>query len=128
MRVHNPNQQNTFSQSDLYKSFNTDSDHKIHLCSSALIFYVDWDFSLGHMSMDLSSVLAALSSHGVPSVNGTNMQVASPQGYDPVLAGIEPSHIFIHPGQQLHTLATQKRSDTHLAWELENFEDLATDF
>ena len=67
-------------------------------CSSALIFYIDWDFSLGHMSMDLSSVLAALSSHGLPSVTRTNIQVASPQGCTPGLAGPEPSGTFIHPG------------------------------
>ena len=73
----------------------------MYLCSSALIFYIDWDFSLGHMSMDLSSVLAALSSRGVSSVTGTNIQVASPQGCTPGLAGPEPSGTFIHPGQHL---------------------------
>ena len=40
----------------------------MYSCSSTLVFYIDWHFSPGHMSMDLSSVLAALSSHGVPSV------------------------------------------------------------
>ena len=74
----------------------------MYLCSSALIFYVDWDFSLGHMSTDLSSVLAALSSHGVPSVTRTNIQVASPQGRTLDLAGPEPSGTFIHRGKHLH--------------------------
>ena len=74
----------------------------MYLCSSALVFYIDWDFSLGHMSMDLSGVLAALSSHGVASATGTNIQVASPQGCTPGLAGPEPSGTFIHPGQHLH--------------------------
>ena len=41
--------------------------------------------------MDLSSVLDALSCHGVPSVTRTNTQVASPQGCTPGLAGPEPS-------------------------------------
>ena len=58
-------------------------------------------FSLGHMSMDLSSVRVALFSHGVPSVTGTNIQVASPQGCTPGLAGPEPSGTFIHPRQHL---------------------------
>ena len=74
----------------------------MYLCSSALFFYIDWEFSLGHMSMDLSSVLAALSSHGVPSVSATNSQVATPQGCSPGLAGPQPSGTFIHPGQHLH--------------------------
>ena len=74
----------------------------MYLCSSALIFYIDWDFSLGHMSMDLSTVFVALSSHGVPSVTGTNIRVASPQGCTPVLASPEPSGSFIHPAQHLH--------------------------
>ena len=54
------------------------------------------------MSKDLSSVLAALSSHGVPSVTGTNIQVASLQGCTPGLAGPEPSGTFIQPGKYLH--------------------------
>ena len=74
----------------------------MYLCSSALIFYIDCDFSLGHMSMDLSSVLTALSSHGVPLVNGTIIQAASPQGCNPGVAGPEPSGTFIHRGQHLH--------------------------
>ena len=74
----------------------------MYLWSSALIFYIDSDFPLGHMSMDVSSVLAALSSHGVPWVTGTNIQVASPRGCTPGLAGSEPSGTFIHPGQHLH--------------------------
>ena len=57
--------------------------------------------TLGHMSMDLSSVLAALTSHGVPSVTRTTIQVASPQGCTPGLAGPEPSGPFIHPGEHL---------------------------
>ena len=73
VRVRDPNRPYFFSKSDLYKSFKIDSDTQMYLCSSALIFWVDWDFSLGHMSMDLSSVLAALSSHGVPSVTGINI-------------------------------------------------------
>ena len=39
------------------------------------------------MSMNLSSVLAALSSYGVPLVTGTNIQVVSPQGCTSGLAG-----------------------------------------
>ena len=74
----------------------------MYLCSSALICYIDSDFSLRHVSMDLSSVLAAVSFHGVPSVTETNIQVASPQGCTPDLAGPEPSGTFIHPGQHLH--------------------------
>ena len=54
------------------------------------------------MNMDLSSVLAALTSHGVPSVTGTTIQVASPQGCTPGVAGAEPSGPFIHPGQHFH--------------------------
>ena len=49
-----------------------------------------------------SSVLDALSSHGVLSLTGTNIQVASRQGCTLGLAGTEPSGIFIHPGQHLH--------------------------
>ena len=45
---------------------------------------------MGHTSMDLSSVLAALISHGFPSVTGNTIQVASPQGCTPGLAGHEP--------------------------------------
>ena len=67
------------------------------------MFYIDWDFFLGPMSMDLPSVLAALSSQGVPSVTGTNIQVASLEGCYPSLAHPEPSSTFIHPGQHLHT-------------------------
>ena len=74
----------------------------MYLCSSALLFFIDWDFSLGHMSMDLSSVLAALSSPMVPSVTGTINQVASPHGCLPGLAGPEPSGPLINPGQHLH--------------------------
>ena len=71
------------------------------LCSSALIFFIDWDSSLGHMSMDLPIVLAALSSPVVPSVTGTSIQVASPQGCTPGLAGPEPSGTLIYAGQHL---------------------------
>ena len=74
----------------------------MNVWSSALIFYIDWDFYLGHMSMDVSSDLAALSSHGVPWVTGTNIQVASPRGCTPGLAGPEPCGTFIHSGQHLH--------------------------
>ena len=63
----------------------------MYLSSSAFIFYIDRDSSLGHMSMDLSRVLATISSHGIPSVTGTNIQVASPQGCTPGLACPEPS-------------------------------------
>ena len=105
VRVRNPNQPYLFSKSDLYKSFQTDSDTQMYLCSSALIFFIDWDFSLGDMSMDLSnlsSVLAALSSPMVPSVTGTINQVASPQGCTPGLAGPEPSGLLNNPRQNLH--------------------------
>ena len=64
--------------------------------------FFDWDFSLGPMSMDLSSVLAALSSHGVLLVTGTNIQVASLQACTPGLGGPEPSGTFIQPGHHLH--------------------------
>ena len=73
----------------------------MYLCSSALIFFINWVFSLGHMSMDLSSVLTALSSPMVPSVTGTNNQVASPHGCLLGLAGCEPSGPLINPGQHL---------------------------
>ena len=73
----------------------------MYLFSSALIFFIDWDFSLGHMSIDLSSVLAALASPMVPSVTGTNNQVASPHGCLPGLATPEPSSALINPGQHL---------------------------
>ena len=76
----------------------------MYLCSFALIFYIDWDFSLGHISMDLSSVLTALSFHGVPSLTRTNIQVASPQGCTPGLADPEPSSTFIHPGRTYRTI------------------------
>ena len=74
----------------------------MYLCSSALIFFIDWDFSLGHMSMDMPSVLAALSSPMVSSVTGTGIQVASPQGCTPGLAGPEPSGPLNYPGPHLH--------------------------
>ena len=41
------------------------------------------------MGVNLSSVLAPLSSHGVPSVTGTNIKVASRQGCTSGLAGPE---------------------------------------
>ena len=78
--VRDPNRPYIFSKSHLYNSFKIDSDTQMYLWSSALIFYIDSDFSLRHMSMDVSSVLAALSSHGVPWVTGANVQVASPRG------------------------------------------------
>ena len=68
----------------------------MHLVSSALLFHVDWDFPLGHMSMDLSSVLDALTSSRVSSVTGTTIQMASPQGCTPGLAGPEPSGTSNH--------------------------------
>ena len=74
----------------------------MYLCSSALISFIDWVFSLGHMSMDLSSVLAALSSPIVPWVTGTSIQVASPQGCGPGLESPEPSGPPNYPGQHLH--------------------------
>ena len=49
----------------------------MYLVSSALIFYADWDFSLGHTSMDLSSVVAAHTSPRFPSVTGTTIRVNS---------------------------------------------------
>ena len=73
----------------------------MYLYSSALIFFIDWDFSLGHMSMDLSSVLAALFSPMAPSFTGTNIQVASPQGCTPGLASLPPSGPLNYPGQHL---------------------------
>ena len=100
--MRDPNRPNFFSKSDLCKSFQTDSDTQMNLFSSALIFYLGCHFPRGHMSMDLSSVLTTPSSHGVPSVTGTCIQVASPQGCTPGLAGPEPSGTFIHPGQHLH--------------------------
>ena len=69
-----------FDSSDLYKCFLTASDAQVNLLSPALILYVDWGFSPGHMSMDLSSVLAALTLNGVPSVAARTIQMASPQG------------------------------------------------
>ena len=54
------------------------------------------------MSMDLSSVPAALSSHGVSWFTGINIQVASLQGCTTGLAGPETSGTFIHPAQHLH--------------------------
>ena len=102
MRVRDPNGPYAFSKWDLYKSFQTDSDTQMNLCSSASIFFIDCVFPLGHMSMDLPSVLAALSSHRVPSVTGTSIQVASPHACTPGLAGPEPSGPLIHPEQHLH--------------------------
>ena len=102
VRVSNQNRPYFFSKSGLFKYFQTDSDTQMYLSSSALMFFRDWDFSLGHMSMDLSSVLAALSSSMVPSVTGTNNQVASPHGCFLGLAGPEPSGPLIYPGQHLH--------------------------
>ena len=65
-------------------------------------------FSLGHMSMDLSSVFAALFSHGDPLVTGTNIQVASPQGCTPGLARPEPSGTFFLPEQHLQPLNLER--------------------
>ena len=59
-------------------------------------------FSPGHMSMYLSSLLAAFSFHRVPLATGTNIQVASLQGCTPGLAGSEPSGTFIHQGKHLY--------------------------
>ena len=64
--------------------------------SSAFIFYAQWAFSLGNMSMDLCSVLAALTPIGVPSVTGTPIQVASLQGWTPGLGSPESSGPSIH--------------------------------
>ena len=63
----------------------------MYLVSSASFCYANVNFSSGHMSMDLSSVLATFTSHGVPPVTGTTIQVASPQGYTAVLAGLSPA-------------------------------------
>ena len=71
----------------------------MYLCSSAFILFIDWDFSLGHMTMDLPNDLAALPSPMVPSVTGTSIQVASPQGCTRGLAGPEPSDPLIYLGQ-----------------------------
>ena len=103
MRVRDSNRPYLFSESDLYKSLELELDTQMYLCSSALIVYIDWDLYLRHLSRDLSSILAALSSHGVPLVTGTNIHVASPQGCTPGLAGPEPSSTFIHPGQHLQS-------------------------
>ena len=70
------------------------------------------------MSMDVSSDLTALSSHRVPSVTGINIQVASPQGCTPGLAGPEPSGTFIHPGQRLQ-VTSMKKPKVHPSWESE---------
>ena len=80
------------------------SDTQMYLCSSSLTFGIDWDVYLGHMSIDMSSVLAALSSDGVPSVTGTKIRVASPQVCTRGLAGSEPSGTFVHLGQHLHQM------------------------
>ena len=98
--MRDPNRPYFFSKSDFYKSFQIDSDTQMYLCSSALIFYIDSEFSLRHMTIGLSSVLAALSSHGVLLVTGTNIQVA-PQGCTPGQAGPERSGTFSHPKQHL---------------------------
>ena len=90
--------------------FRTDSDTQMYSCSSTLIFFIDWDFSLGHMSMDLSSVLATLLSPVFPSVTGTSIQVASPQGCIPGLAGPKPSGPLNYPGQQLQARSNQSVS------------------
>ena len=42
VRVRDPNCPYLFSKSDLYKSFQIDSEAQMYLCSSALIFYIDW--------------------------------------------------------------------------------------
>ena len=78
--VGDSNRPSLFFKLDLSNSFKIDSDTQMYLCSCASIFYVDWDFPLSHMSMDLSCDLAALASNGVPLVNATNIQVASRQG------------------------------------------------
>ena len=59
------------------------------------------------MSIELSSVLTALTSPMVPSVTGTNNQVASPHGCFPGLTGPEPSGPLINPGQHLQALCGQ---------------------
>ena len=74
----------------------------MYLVASTFIFYIDWEFSLPHMSKDVSSFLHALSSHGVPSVNKITILVKLPQGSTLDLAGPEPSAPFIDPGQHLH--------------------------
>ena len=108
VRVRDPNWPIIFSPSGLFKSFKTYSGNRLHLLSSELIFYAEWNFSLGLMSMDLSSVPAAFTSHGLPSVTGTTIEVASPQACTPGLAGLEPSGTFIHPGQHLQPNFTVK--------------------
>ena len=104
VRGRDPNPPYFLSKSDLYKYFMIDSDTQMYLCESSLSFLIDWNFPLGHMSMDLCSVLTALFSHGVPFVTGSNIQVASPQGCTPGPAGPERSVTFIHPGQHVHHL------------------------
>ena len=74
----------------------------MYLVSSALLFYIDWDFLLGCMGMDLSSVLAAVTSSGVLSFTGKTIQVASPQGCTRRPAGPEPSGSFIQLQEYLH--------------------------
>ena len=87
VRVRNPNNPYFFSKS-YYINLLTDT--QMYLCSSAFFPYIDCNFSVGHISMDLSSVLAALSSNGVSAVTGTNIHVASRQGCTLGIAGPEP--------------------------------------
>ena len=108
MRARNPNRPDVFPKSDFYKSFQTGSDFQRYLGSSASNLFIDWDFSLGHMSMDLPSVLAALSSPMGPWVTGTSIRVVSSQGCNPGLAGPEPSRPLIYPGLHLQSEGQEK--------------------
>ena len=110
MRVRGANQPYFFSKSNFYKSLKIDSDTQMHLWSSTLTFFIDWDFALGHLSMDSCSVIAALSSHGVTSVTGTNIQAASPQGCTPGLAGPEPLAPSITRGSTYSRSPTKRPS------------------
>ena len=102
VHVRDPDQQYFSSKSNLSKSLKIDSETQMYLYSSSLSASMDGDFSLGDMSMELSSVLAAPCSHGVPWVTRTNMVVVAPQGCTLGPAGPEPSGTFIHPRQHLH--------------------------
>ena len=65
------------------------------------------------MSMDLSSVLAALTFHADPSISGITIHVASPQGGTPGLARLEHSRHFNHLGGHLHRVIEGRGMEGH---------------